>query len=121
MFNFLYGGKAKAVMRTKIIAVYLDNFIRYGESDELDDWGNNWKEKSLNDVVKFFMDKETNEKFKTKLKLNTFASVPNDGDDVNIALIYTIIHRTYFDKDPSPKDIDTLHNEYRNEVNIRGL
>jgi len=60
----------------KIIAVYLDNYIRLGEGTQVDDWGNNWKEKSLNDVIKFFRDKEPDLKYRTKLDINTLGSVP---------------------------------------------
>ena len=121
MFGFLYKNKTKAVMRTKIIAVYLDNYIRMDNGTKIDEWGNNWIEKSYNDSIRFFRDNETNIKYKFKIDLKAVSGFPRDANNITTVDIYSVLYSVYFDGKPSYKEINKLIREYENEKIIRGL
>ena len=121
MFGFLYKNKTKAVMRTKIIAVYLDNYIRMDNGTKIDEWGNNWREKSYNDSIRFFRDNETNIKYKFKIDLKAVSGFPRDANNITTVDIYSVLYSVYFDGKPSYKEINKLIREYENEKIIRGL
>ena len=108
-------------MRTKTIAVYLDNYIRMDSGTKIDEWGNNWREKSYNDVIKFFRDNETNELYKQKINLKAVLCFPSDANNITVIDIYSILYTVYFESKLSSKEIKKIISEYKTEKIIRGL
>jgi len=121
MFEFIFGSRAKYSMRKITIERYLNNYIEMDNGTKVDAWGNNWKEKSYNEVLAYFRDIETNIKFKTKIDLLGLWSVPNDANSITVSAIYSVLHKVYFDKEPSQKELKKLMSEYETERNSRGL
>jgi len=123
MIGFLWKNKAKAVIRIKIITVFLDNYIRLRDGREVDDWGNDWKEKSFNEVITFFRDNEKDFKIKSKYQFipMRLGSLVRDIDDLTIYDAYKVLFDIYFGGKPSNKELSKLEYEFKNEVIIRGL
>jgi len=123
MIGFLWKNKAKAVIRTKIITVFLDNYIRLRDGREVDDWGNDWKEKSFNEVIAFFRDNEKDFKIKSKYQFipMRLGSLVRDIDDLTIYDAYKVLFDIYFGGKPSNKELNKLEYEFKNEVTTRGL
>lgn len=121
MLEFIFGSRAKYSMRKITIERYLNNYIEMDNGTKVDAWGNNWKEKSYNEVLAYFRDIETNIKFKTKIDLLGLLSVPNDANSITVSAIYSVLHKVYFDKEPSQKELKKLMSEYETERNSRGL
>jgi len=123
MIGFLWKNKAKAVIRIKIITVFLDNYIRLRDGREVDDWGNDWKEKSFNEVIAFFRDNEKDFKIKSKYQFipMRLGSLVRDIDDLTIYDAYKVLFDIYFGGKPSNKELSKLEYEFKNEVIIRGL
>lgn len=110
-------------MRKKIIAVYLDNYIRLHDGKEVDEWGNDWKEKSFNQVITFFRDNETDFKIKSKYQLIPLrlGSLVKNIDNLTIYDTYKVLHDIYFSGFPTDKELNKLKNEFNYEVLVRGL
>lgn len=123
MLGFFWKNKAKAVIRTKIIAIFLDNYIRLQNGREVDELGNDWKEKSFNESISFFKDNETDFKIKAKFELILLriGSLVVNLDDLSICDAYKVLYSIYFDADPSVNELKKLRSEFQNEIKIRGL
>lgn len=123
MLGFFWKKKAKAVLRTKIIAIFLDNYIRTQDGKKVDEWGNDWKEKSFNESISFFKANEIDFKIKAKyeLVLLTIMATIESEDDFSIYGAYKVLYKIYFDTDPSINELELLTSEYQNEIKIRGL
>lgn len=120
---FGWKNKAKKVLRTKIIAIFLNNYVRMKDGKEVDEWGNNWKEKSFNEVIAFFRDNEKDFKIKSKYQFipMRLRSIVDDIDNLTIYDAYKVLYDIYFGERPSDSELDRLEFEYRSEAMIRGI
>jgi len=108
--------KAKAEIRRKIISTYLDNYLKLDNGTSGDEWGNNWVEKSYNDVMKYF--KETK-------KMSNFDIVAMQwAFKINEDYIYAplnALHQIYFGKEASEEEINLLRFEFKEEKKFRKI
>ncbi len=112
--------KVKMYMRQKIIAIYLDNYIKLNNGTLLDEWGSNWIEKSYNDVLSSFRNNEKNEIFQSKINLLAMAWATKIEDDFIYAPLY-VLHKVYFDKEPNIKELNKLRFEYKVQKDLRNI
>lgn len=112
----------KAIIREKIIATYLDNFIRMDDGKQIDEWGNNWMQKSFDDCLIFF--REIEENLKIKLKFDMIPVMNHLIDDVDNPFMYdayNVLNYIYFDKELNNKDLQQMRFEIKQEKALRNL
>jgi len=122
LFDILFNGKSKELMRKKTIAIFLDNFIKKSYGAHFDEWGPNWRKKSLYEVVSFFKDKEEDNNYKSRLEAISLERCRAlEEEHITVEEIYKVLHCTYFNREPSNSEIQRLANEYNTDMFFRGL
>ena len=119
MFNIFKKTKTLNFIRSKIIAVYLDNFIKSNYGSTLNDWGNDWREKSFNELISYFKSEIPNSRFDMIVLL--IASMQEKFDDYFIYDAFAVLYKVYFDEEVPMNQLNQLRMEYKNEVELRGL
>jgi hypothetical protein len=113
--------KAKKAIRTKIISVFLDNYILLNNGVLCDEWGRDWKTKSLDEVLVYYKDSEKGLNVKLAMLPIVLGSLVKDLNNVTIHDAYTVLHDVYFGGKPKDNEYRELEKEFDYEVNARGL
>ncbi len=119
MFSFFKKNKSLSFIRSKIIAVYLDNFIKSNYGVMLNEWGNDWREKSFNDLITYFKNEIPNSKFEMIVLI--ISSMQDDFDGYFIYDAFSVLYKVYFDKEIPNSELNLIRMEFKNEVELRGL
>ncbi len=119
MFSIFKRAKALNFIRSKIIAVYLDNFIKSNYGLIVDEWGNDWREKSFNELITYFKNEIPNMKF--DLIVSIIGSLQDEFDGYFIYDSFSVLYKVYFGNEIPMNELNKLRMEYKNEVELRGL
>jgi len=119
MFDFLFKGKKKVVIRSQIVDSFIGNLIKCEAGENLDECDNTWTERSFIEVIEYFNENVPDSNFST-----ASTNIDNwvvDLKNPSICDTYNVLHNIYFGKCATEFENDKLRFEFMKELESKGL